>query len=432
MALRHYQQVAVDKGVAFLMAKPVGSKVRDKGVIVAPTAAGKSHMIAAIARQVGKVLILQPSKELLAQNFRKYVDGGGKAAIYSASFNERNVGEVTFATIGTIKAKGHLFRGYKLIIDECHLFPPKDTSMLGTFMQGSGIGKVLGLTATPFRLHKDELKFITRTSPKLFGCIVHCIQVSEMTSAGYWSKLLYKPVRFDDRLLKLNTAGTDYTEDSMKKAYEANDMAGTIVHSVRTMLDPPAPHVPRQSILVFVPTVAEAQDLAARIDGAVAVWGDMPKAARDLCIEDFKAGKIKVVVNVNVLSVGFDHPGIDGIVVARPTLSLAWYYQAVGRGTRIDPTKRKTDCWVYDLAGTFDRFGRVENITVKEVKDFGWAVLGTAQQRLFTNLPLTCSDLFTEENIKMVDLWKQAMLNGWGWPPDNRKKYGQKALFAGY
>ena len=259
MALRPYQQKAVDAGIAFLNSKPSGSKVKDNGVIVAPTAAGKSHMIAAIAKKVGRVVVLQPSKELLAQNYTKYVADGCPASIYSASLKEKNVGEVTFATIGSIKDKGHLFAGAKLIIDECHLFPPRESSMLGKFMKGSSIKKILGLTATPFRLDGDELKFLTRTTPRLFGSIVHCIQVSEITSLGYWSKMLYKPVRFDDKMLKMNSAGTDYTDDSMKRAFLANDMQGTILHTVGKMMNPGGDHVPRKSILVFVPTVDEAR-----------------------------------------------------------------------------------------------------------------------------------------------------------------------------
>jgi len=111
MALRPYQEKAVAAGIAFLNSKSTGSKAKDRGVIIAPTAAGKSHIIAAIAKEVGKVVVLQPSQELLKQNYAKYVADGCEASIYSASLNEKNVGHVTFATIGSIKSKGHLFSG---------------------------------------------------------------------------------------------------------------------------------------------------------------------------------------------------------------------------------------------------------------------------------------------------------------------------------
>lgn len=424
MALRPYQVEAVEAGVEFLNSKPTGSKSKDKGIIVAPTAAGKSHIIAAIAKRVGKVVVIMHSAELLKQNFDKFIADGCEASIYSASLNTKDVGHVTFATIGSIKLKGHLFKGCKIIIDECHLFPPKDDSMLGKFMAAAGIKKVLGMTATPFRLYGDELKFITRTNPKLFGSIVHCIQVQEITALGYWSKMLYKPVKFESGQLQLNSAKTDYTDESMKKAFKANDMAGTILHTVHMMFNPgDAKFVARKKVLVFVPSVDEARAMAAKIPNAVAVWGDMPKDERDRCIKGFKRGEIPVVVNVNVLSVGFDEPGIDGIIVARPTLSLAWYYQAVGRGTRIDPTGYKKDCWVYDLAGTFDRFGRVENIIITDLPDFGWGVFGTQHKRLFTNISMTEQWCFTIENVHQLSLFKKAMRNGWGWPLDPKKRW---------
>jgi DNA repair protein RadD len=398
MALRQYQVGAVEEGVAFLNSKPAGSKYKDKGVIVAPTAAGKSHIIAAIAKS--------------------------KASIYSASVGVKQIGEVTFATIGSIKDKGHLFEGCKIIIDECHMFPPKDDSMLGKFMAASKTKKILGLTATPFRLYGDELKFITRTNPKLFGSIVHIIQVQEITGLGYWSKLLYKAVKFDSGMLQLNSAGSEYTDESMKKAFKANDMEGTILHTVSKMLNPGDPKFKaRRSILVFVPSVDEARRIAGKIPGAVAVWGDMPKDDRDDYIEGFRNGDIKVVVNVNVLAVGFDYPGIDGIIVARPTMSLAWYYQAIGRGTRVDPTGYKKDCWVYDLAGTFDRFGRVENIIITDLPDYGWGVFGTEQKRLFTNVSMSEQYCFTMENVHQMKLFKKAMSMGWGWPLDPKKRF---------
>lgn len=423
MALRPYQKKAADAGIQFLNTKPGGSKIKDRGVIVIPTGGGKSHIIAAIADAVGKVVVVQPSKELLVQNFNKYYNNGGVASVYSASLNSKEVGHVTFATIGSIKTKGHLFQGCKLIIDECHKFPPKDESMLGQFLKDAGIKKILGLTATPFRLHGNTLKFITRTAPKLFGSMIHVMQVEEIIELGFWSKMLYKEVGFDQKLLVLNTAGTDYTEASMKKAWSANNMDDTIMHTVSVMLNPPPKWKPRKSILVFVPSVDEARRIAGKIPNAVAVWGDMPTSARDECIRGFKEGIIPVVVNVDVLSVGFDHPGVDGIIVARPTLSLAWYYQAVGRGTRIEASKE--DCWVYDLAGTFKTFGRVEDIVIDEVANYGWGVFGGDRKILFTGIPMSETTRITLEECHRYAEYEEAMRKGWGWPIDLHKRFGQ-------
>lgn len=413
--LRDYQEVAVQKGVEFLLARTTSTKAGDNGIIVAPTAAGKSHMIAAIAERVKcPVVVMQPSKELLTQNYGKFTANGLEASIFSASMNEKQIGRVTFCTPGSVKNIGERFVNSVVIIDECHLTPPDPSSMVGKFMKQAKIKKALGLTATPFRLDVSELKFITRQQPKMFGSIIHCIQVSEMTSRGYWSPLKYKSISFEESLLRLNSAGVEYTEKSMKEAYEANNVEGTISHIIRV-----AREHGRRSIIVFVPSVAEATAAASRVKGARAVWGDMPSDERDEVIKGFKSGEIDCVFNVNVLAVGFDHPGVDCIIMARPTRSLAWYYQAVGRGTRIDPTGAKKDCWVYDVSGNFERFGRVENITVENVPSYGWGVFGTAQSRLFTNVFMWDDKVWTRDNCHLLKDYKQAMYqsgtaNPWG------------------
>lgn len=111
--LRKYQKEAVDVGIKFF-----NEKKAIPSIMVLPTAAGKSIIIAQICKNIEeKVLILQPSKELLEQNYGKYISLGGEASIYSASLNTKEIGHVTYATIGSIKGIAHKFTGYKLIID---------------------------------------------------------------------------------------------------------------------------------------------------------------------------------------------------------------------------------------------------------------------------------------------------------------------------
>ncbi len=318
--LRGYQEDATNASVDFLLRKGK-SKRHTNGIVVAPTAAGKSIIIAKTAELAeGRVVVMQPSKELLLQNHDKFTRLGFEAGIYSASAKRKDTDRVTFVTPGSVVDCGSLFKGCKLIIDEAHLFPPRSSSMIGRFMQAAGVEKTLGYTATPFRLDKDELKFLTRMRPALFGSIQHVIQVSEMTSGGYWSKMKYKSIPFDNKHLRMNTAGSDYTEASMRKSYEESGTAETINHICKV-----AREHGRKSILVFVPSVADAQALEKSIPGLKAVWGDMKTDDRDNVISGFKDGSIQVVANVNVLSVGFDHPGVDCIIMARPTMSLAWY-----------------------------------------------------------------------------------------------------------
>lgn len=361
--LRNYQTKAVRSGIGFFREpKPVPS------LLVLPTAAGKSIVISETVRHTpDKMLIVQPTKELLQQNFEKYVLAGGQASIYSASVGSKQISNVTFATIGSIKdmADVFLFRGFKkMIIDEVHLYPKGQAeSMLGKFLTDSGITHVLGLTATPLKLHsfgtmEDNYSKLVMLTAKtkgegFFKKIIHVTQVQEMVEGGYWSKLVYENHQIDQSKLRFNSTKADYTEESMKETYRRNRTGDKILERIKNMPD-------RKSILVAVPSVAEAKDLSSRCPNSVAVYGDMPKDERDLVIAGFKKLRIRVVFQVNVLSVGFDHPQLDALICGRNTASFAWFYQFIGRLTRIHPLKK--DGLFVDFSGNTERFGRLEEI----------------------------------------------------------------------
>ena len=154
MQLRENQVLPVQNGVEFFK-----SKKAEPSVIVAPTAFGKSIVIAAIAKEVGeRLLIIQPSKELLEQNYNKFIGLGGEASIYSAAMNEKEIGSVTYATIGSIVKIAYRFKSLgisKVIIDECDRFPREPGGMLRKFLTNAGITHVLGLTATPLKLQTN-------------------------------------------------------------------------------------------------------------------------------------------------------------------------------------------------------------------------------------------------------------------------------------
>lgn len=116
MELRKNQKEPVRKGVEFFK-----KKKPNPSLIIAPTAFGKSIVISQIAHEVkDKIIVLQPSKELLEQNLSKLEALGGSASVYSASMGIKEIGMITYATIGSIKNIGHAFKelGFtKMIID---------------------------------------------------------------------------------------------------------------------------------------------------------------------------------------------------------------------------------------------------------------------------------------------------------------------------
>ena len=132
------------------------------------------------------------------------------------------------------------------------------------------------------------------------------------------------------------------------------------------------------SILVFTRFIEEAEALAKALGNeAAVVTGDTPANERERILRVFKKRGIKVVTNVGVLTTGFDFPELDTVVLARPTMSLALYYQMVGRAIR--PCKDKIG-WVVDICGNYKRFGRVDSLEVRQRTSGIWAVYSGQKQ----------------------------------------------------
>ena len=405
ITLRENQEEPIRKAIAFF-----NEKNPKPSLIVLPTAWGKSILTAFVAKNTAdKLLILQPSKELLEQNFRKYdtLCGGfgSNAGIYSASFGKREMAQITYATIGTIKNLGAEFKKHgftKMLIDEAHLYPREADSMLGRFLKDSGITHVLGITATPVKLQTNrdrsgstysKLVMLTSRSKKgnFFKHIIHVGQVQEMVRLGFWSKLTYQAEGFDDSLLVFNTSKSEYTEESVQAAYDANGGTDAILRALDS-------HPERKHILVFVPSVADAIALSEHYSGSAVIYGDMDKQERQRTIDEFRAGHIRVIFNVRVLSTGFDYTGIDCIVLGISTASIALYYQIIGRATRIDPGKE--DALIIDLGGNVSRFGKVEDITFEQGKM--WRMFGTGG-RLLSGIPIDQIGKYTRADTEAVD-----------------------------
>ena len=405
ITLRENQVEPIDKAIRYFREdKPRPS------LIVLPTAWGKSILTAYVAKHCGEhLIVLQPSKELLEQNYMKYCTLCGgfglNAGIFSASCGRKEIMPITYATIGSIKALGAKFKqlGFtKMLIDEAHLYPREADSMLGRFLKDSGITHVLGITATPVKLQTNinpgggyysKLVMLTSRSKKgnFFKDILHVGQVSEMVRLGYWSPLKYTSSAFDDSLLVFNTSKSEYTDESVRKAYKANG-------GLQRVCDALSAHPERRHILAYVPSVEDAVSLAAAYPNSGVVYGEQDKREREEVIRRFKAGELRVIFNVRVLSTGFDYTGIDCIVLGISAASIALYYQIIGRGTRIDPDKY--DCLVIDLGGNVKRFGRVEDITFEQGRL--WRMFGSGG-RLLSGIPIHDIGKYTREDCRAID-----------------------------
>lgn len=359
---REYQLEAVTKAVDYFE-----SKSKKRPLIISPTGSGKSIIIAFITKELKKdVLVLQPTIELLHQNYQKFIMCGGQASIYSDGAGSKEVGDITFATIGSIIKKPEFFQHKKhIIIDECHRVPPIKNSMYMRFFNEISVKKYIGLTATAFRnktatcpFTKEKytkLNLLTRERPKFFNEIIHVSQISEMYALGFLAPIKYLQLQWDNSLLKNNSTGSEYTDESIDMAVDYNHIKERLPNIVKDALSKGRKH-----ILVFVNSVDDAESLVKVTPRSACVSAKTNKKERSLILDKFKNGEIDVIYNVSVLTTGFDFPALDTVILARPTRSLELYMQMVGRGIRLHENKEY--CVVLDMCSNYKRFGKIEDM----------------------------------------------------------------------
>lgn len=342
-------------------------------IVVAPTGAGKSLIIASIVDRLKKpVIVFQPSREILVQNMEKLRAYGYNPAVWSASLNRKRVSGITLATIGSVVRHAERFAHFKyVIIDECDGVNPKG-GMYEEFIRKNQ-PKVMGLTATPYRLSVDGFggpinKFLTRTNPRIFNHVSHAIQIQELLDQGFLCPLKYFHVNAIVReKIKLNSSGSDFDQEDMERYVKTINMGEKLRRVVERLLE-----VGKKSILVFTTSVQEAHDLARKLPEQVSVVSAETKNAdRDVTIKAFKEGLLPVVANVGVLTAGFDHPGLEAVVIARATKSLRLYYQMAGRAFRPSPGKK--EAWIVDMGGNVKFFGELEGMRVLQ-RENKWQV----------------------------------------------------------
>lgn len=418
--LRDYQVQASDAAVRFFN----NTSSERNGILVLPTGSGKSLIVADIAQRLRQnVLILQPSKEILEQNYAKYKSYGmDNCSIYSASFNSKEISPVTFATIGSIMAHINDFDHFKaIIIDEAHGVNPVG-GQYATFIRKVK-RKVLGLTATPYRLTTAQgietaekgfmpngsfkssdyfiddfmpkpgvmlknaciLKFLTRTRPRIFHDVLYEVSIQTLLQRGYLAQLRYFDMTtIDTSRVRRNSTGRDYDEQSLSEEFSRCGLSNQLSDVIKRLLRPKN-GVPRKGILVFTQFIAESEKLAREIEGTAVVTGATKKKDRERILEEFKSGKIKVLANVGVLTTGYDYPELDTVVIARPTMSLAMYYQMVGRAIR--PFEGK-DGWIVDLGENIKRFGKVDDLALRADKPEQYYISGVVggMEKQLTNI----------------------------------------------
>ena len=364
MELRYYQSEAVEAAFGYLCTN------QGNPVISLPTGAGKSVVVAELARRAvedygGRVLILQHRKELVEQNAEKVSKLYGKPiGINSAGLRRHATDEdVVLGGIQTVYNKANLFgRRNLVIVDEVHLVPNDGEGMYRTFFdelrQINPGFRVVGLTATPYRTGEGAIV----SKGGLFQDLCYDAPVKDLIDKGYLCKLTNKLTRNEADTSKLHLRGGEFILSEMQQLFSQLDATQAACREVVEATSG------RRSVIVFCSGVSHAIEVADILssltgDRADVISGETIDLERAASIEGFRTGKIRFLVNVDVLTTGFDAPGVDCVVLLRATNSPGLYYQMVGRGLRTAPTKR--DCLILDFGGNLRRHGPIDAI------DFG-------------------------------------------------------------
>lgn len=367
---------------------------------------GKSLIISKIAHEINRpTLVLQPSKEILEQNYAKAVSFGSKPTIYSASCGIKELSAMTYATLKSIKKDVARLKDIgidTLLIDECHSgYSPEEGSEFMEFMNRFPEAKVLGFTATPCRLRAyssmlegnySKLNMLTKDEHNFFKKLVHVIQIQELTSQGFWCPLKYERWSFDESALMLNSTGAEYTNESIKESIVRNGLNNSIYKRLLQLMNE------RKAILVCMDSIESCNRISefmnARMGAITGVVTSLTtKKKREQIISDFKEGRLKVVFNYSTLATGFDFPELDCVMFGRPTFSYSTYYQILGRAVRIHPDKK--EALIVDCCDNMRRFGRIEDLTIEQFPSKGWCMF--AGDQLLSNIRM--GDIVTKDEI---------------------------------
>jgi len=366
MTLRPYQADAAQAALDWM------KRSTAPFVIDAATGAGKSHIIAEIAAVIhgmtGKrVLCLAPSAELVVQNREKFLAAGNKASMFSASAGAKELRHpVVFGSPLTVKNKISRFQkegpeGYALVIlDEAHGITPTVRSIIAAMRDGNPNLRVCGLTATPYRLGSGWI-FREHDSGKIngedtardpyFSKCVYKIDARALIGMGFLTPPVIGQINatgYDTSGLALNSRG-QFDADAVDRAYHGHGRKTAAIVG-----DVVAQAQDRRGVMFFAATVKHAHEIIASLPPELSgiVTGETPKAERDSILRRFKAQQIKYLVNVSVLTTGFDASHVDLIAILRKTESVGLLQQIIGRGLRLHTGK--TDCLVLDYTTNLD------------------------------------------------------------------------------
>lgn len=364
MILRPYQQAAHDAAIDWVR------QSKEPCLIDAATGAGKSLIVSALAKSLNqiskgkRILCLQPSKELLEQNYEKFIRTGDQASLFSASVGKTCLRHpVVFGTPMSVKNKIRRFGAEfcAVIIDEAHGISPTIRHIVDELRGRNPNLRVIGMTATPFRLGSGYIYRIDergrhlpedRARDPYFKTLAYRIGARELIRQGFLTLPVVGEIgaeNYQTMGMTLNSRG-QFSAADVDRAYHGHGRK--TAHIVADVVTRSAG---RQGVIFFAATVRHAQEVLASLPPELSaiVTGETPAGERASILTRFKRRELKYIVNVSVLTVGFDAPHVDVIAMLRATESVGLLQQIIGRGLRL--ADGKTDCMILDYAQNIER-----------------------------------------------------------------------------
>lgn len=372
LELRWYQQAANEATVRYLNTHLAGSNP----IVATPTATGKSVIQAAFYKWLleqfpgTRIVAATHQKELIEQNYEKLLGiwKDAPAGIYSASVGRKEIAPITFAGIQTARNRAIDFgKVHIMTVDECHLVGNDQNSAYIKFINDLHVlnpaMRIVGYSATPYRLGMGML-----TQGGIFTDICYNLTDREsflrLISEGFLCPLISRKTDVELDVSDVHLSGGEFIPKELQDRIDRHPItAAALKETLQKSGD-------RKHWLVFAAGIEHAGHIADMLNmmgvPATVVHGELSKAERELRISLFRAGVYRAVVNNNVLTTGFDFPGIDLIVMLRPTFSPGLWVQMLGRGMRVDPSK--TNCLVLDFARNTARLGPVNDPILPRAK----------------------------------------------------------------
>ncbi|MCB1353518.1 MAG: DEAD/DEAH box helicase [Rhodobacteraceae bacterium] len=348
MLLRPRQKLFVERSLAAL-------STRANTLGVAPTGAGKTIMLSAVTgRMTGdgaKACVLAHRDELTSQNRTKFarVNPDTETSVVDAETKSWN-GQVTFAMAPTLSRASNLSAMPKLdllVIDEAHHAVAESyRHIIDRVRDANPEARIFGVTATPNRGDRKGLR-------EVFDNVADQVRLGELIASGHLvpPRSFVIDVGVQDQLRAVRKTADDYDMGAVAAIMNRAPITEEVIRHWEEKSG-------NRQTVVFCSTVAHAMNVATAFNEAgnpaAVVLGDMGSTERKMVLEAYASGEVQVIVNVAVLTEGWDHPPTSCVVLLRPSSYKSTMIQMVGRGLRtVDPAEHpgvvKTDCIVLDF-----------------------------------------------------------------------------------